>query len=1613
MKTKKLSLVLLPIFLVGIGYFVFSNKPIQASEDQDTSTFSSVDIQNKENLEESKVQNIQLPLNSEPISNSNDEITSEEKEKNDVTFVLPEGYQFADGSNSTTVSVESGQKLTDEMLPVVEIDAQTQRFEGWSLNGEILTKEQLLKMNVSEGILLTAVVKTKVSGRAAKSLNTSIQPIIAGADQSKLIVIPDPSGGGANYKEYASTDAGMKTALADLYANGNGGEFVMYIGTNFTAATATTAKVIPASVTAANATFYALQGKVSSLVLTGHATDPINNNTTAVSGQKTLTLQGAFHLGTNLAIRNLNYNGSNLFMNGNSLDLNGGSYGNGWNVYGGSDTTDVTGSPTITINSTGSGTWTFYGGSSNGGTLTGNASVIMNNTSGNINTVSGGAYLGTINGNASLTINNTSGTVSNIYAAGQGTGTSATANVTGNVNTVVNAPSGTGLQLDTVRGGVRYGKISGTITTTLSGYGRWTGLSGQFTGGSEYGDIGSDKSKTAITTNFDTSNFTSGRTLFEGGNRYRGIITGSIDSQVKAGAYNKGSVQSVSGAGGYNIDTLSQASIGAGNTTTYDAYSPEQRANIAENAATFRVYGDVSTKIISGVVSDDTDFGYTRAAGFGGYIAGNTTVTVGTLNTDGTTGGAGLAYSQATSPTNDFSYSTTAKSRGYVTGWDIVGGGGTPGGLWRIYIKGDTKTVVNNAVARWTYGGSFSGVTEGNTSHTLNAGILDTLEGAGYDGQRVFGNSQATVNNGQVDWFLSGGGWDDDKIVGNVGVSVYEGFINASMGASYGASGGHVITGNSNNIIYGGNFSGTPRAGNNAFSGGITNNGTLQGNANLTIDLRNYNGEFKLPTGTSISGGVPYNVGTNLGTDTNNTITLNIYTKPGTDALNGANIYGDGGSTAGNTKSGKIIMNIDAPGSSIGNLYATNYSNISSGKLLRDVSANVQRAASINGISGGSSGDNFTTAIATASTNNAKFTFGASVRSNENQTAPIDVTGTGVVNFTNLIVKNQTVVTASGGNILNGRSATAANHGATYSGFGDILLTEGSGIGVSTATNYISGGALTIQGESKIISAPGTGKINISDFIIPDKEVDRLTWIKTTSNDSAAMVASTGTWFGSNSAYQVLTINPTAANAAKVTPIVFKGIEQSTGKTFIGDSDTTKGANGYGIAIPGSTIDYEVTNPVKDGTGDIKHNVSQVKVNNTPLTLAVWGSEVAGTPVQKGRLVIPTSSGVLPTLTFTPETATTGSWLYNATIATTKVGTTDNVIPQQTNSNPVNWKSPSGDYSYTVKVRYSNQVELSVRNVILKESEAALVANKTDVNHYTEVKGRPFLTDDIDENKITDIKKPISAGQVSRMVQVNYTAGTTAANKLSKTANIIIVKDTASVSTNRYVAVYAEDAELKLEQANGLTNQQALESQYTKAVAILAEGIQRSPDSDVATFTEIKNTTSDQLPKSVGIDYSYSSNGDTASKKITVQVVGILEILEVPTSMEFGEQVISNKEQTVWPTINGNLTVSDTRGSGRQPWSMRVKELTPLTNGTYTLASALKYLDGGVEQTISSSDIVIETYSPTADGTRVLTDSWGETKNKGIKLVVPVKNQRIGSYSGTLSWSLVDAPGND
>ena len=1589
----------------------------KTSEEQSMSSSDPVvsSIDSLEETNETEVQASSEPASTDSSTGATDtassetEASSEAAEEVQVTFLTDTEHLFATGETRTQISKNKGEALKESELPVFEDDTA---FEGWSLDGTVYTSQALTELILTENQTLTAVFKPTVKARAAdiSLAEQSIKEIIAEADKTKVIAVPSPAGDGSAYAEYTNSAEGIRQALFDMYQNGNGQEFALYVGSggSLSLPTNLTSKTIPATVDNTNMTFYALQGKVSRLIITGHSDDPITDATTLTTGSRTVALGTDIYFGSHVVIRNLNYSGTRMYMNGYSLSLNGGSTGNGLAIYGGSNNGDLSGNPTITLNATGSGTWNIYGGNQNGGTLTGNTAIVVNNTVGNISTIAGGANIGTIDGNTSVTINRLNGTLGSYYGGGLGTNASNTANVTGNVETTIQTTNAS-FRLSTFAGGVQYGNINGTIRSTISGAGGWSGISNRFVGGSFYGNIGSDRSKDAIVTNLDASSYSTGRSEFEGGNRNTGTITGNIVNTVKAGpSASVGGIGDFNGGGGNNVSTLTQSSMGASNTTTYDNYTPEQRAALAEVAASFKVYGDITSHLVSGSFSNGAI--YSTAAGRGGYVEGNTTIEVGTITSDGSPGGDGIAYT-GSRPTN-LDYSTSNKTRGYSSGWDIVGGGGYPGTAWDIYIKGNTKTILNNTVARWTYGGSFSGVIEGNSSNTLNSGIVDTLEGTGYTGRRVYGDGRTTVNNGQVDWFLSGGGWDDLLVTGNVAVTVYDGVINASLGASYGVASSHTINGNSDNRVFGGNFSGTPRTGSNGFSGGVTNNGRLLGNASLTLDLRNYDGEFALPSGTNISGGNPFNSTNIVGTDSSNTITLNIYTKPGSDALNGATIYGDGGRTASNTRSGKIYMNIQAEGSSIGNLYTTYYSNISSSQILRDVEMRLQGAKSINGISGGNASDNFTNTIVANSSNQVKMNFGENVDGTASyQTDPIAVTGLGIVNFTELNVTNGIKLMANGGDIKNGRSATAANHATTYHQFGDIHLSKDAGIGITSATNLISGAKLTVEDKGTIESPPGTGRINLSDFATPDTDKDHLMWLKTTTNDAGSRVNSQGTWFGAVSAYQVLTINPTAANAAAITPINFSGIEKATGKTFIGDNDVTNAANGYGIAIPGSIINYEVETPgVANGIGAISHDVTAVKENNTPLTLQAWGTEQAGTQVQKGRLLIPYTVTQLPTLTFTPETQTSGSWVYAGQIKSSKLDSTDQQLTEQPDSEPVDWTSPDGEYSYDISVRYSNKAEVQARNVILTEQEAQSLTKEQAVT-YLEASGRPFFKDTLTDEVLAAIQEPLETA-VYRKQAITFSVGENDQNQAETTVNLVVVKNESVISADRQFAVYAKDVRLTLPEATALTDEAAL-ADYTQATTIFADNRANVPPTvDPQAFAAIQQATEAELLKNVSTAYHYEAGSQRAEKVVNVAVAGELILSSVPTDFDFGQQKVATETQDYWPTITGELAVKDTRGSERSPWRLTVKEQQPLTDGTDQLTDVFRFVTNGQEQMITSGEMIIEETELTENGTYVVNQHWGESQNEGIKLTVPVEQQKVGDYQGTLSWQLVSAPGN-
>lgn len=1495
----------------------------KTSEEQSMSSSDPVvsSIDSLEETNETEVQASSEPASTDSSTGATDtassetEASSEAAEEVQVTFLTDTEHLFATGETRTQISKNKGEALKESELPVFEDDTA---FEGWSLDGTVYTSQALTELILTENQTLTAVFKPTVKARAAdiSLAEQSIKEIIAEADKTKVIAVPSPAGDGSAYAEYTNSAEGIRQALFDMYQNGNGQEFALYVGSggSLSLPTNLTSKTIPATVDNTNMTFYALQGKVSRLIITGHSDDPITDATTLTTGSRTVALGTDIYFGSDVVIRNLNYSGTRMYMNGYSLSLNGGSTGNGLAIYGGSNNGDLSGNPTITLNATGSGTWNIYGGNQNGGTLTGNTAIVVNNTVGNISTIAGGANIGTIDGNTSVTINRLNGTLSNYYGGGVGTITSNTANVTGNVATVFQTTN-TNFRLGTYYGGVQYGNIGGTVNNTLTGVGGWTGTGLNYYGGSREGNIGLTREQTAITNQVDTSAYSTGAAYFIGANRTNGTITGSIENTIKAGDYNQGSFNRVDGGAGMDV---SVTSLQTGSDSVYDAMTPDDRRAYAETTARFKVYGDITTKILEGCVSYGGDnLSYTRAAGYGGFIDGNTTVEVGVLNDSRTVGGPGFVYSYGgRSYKNGVAYSNSLNSRANGVGtFDIVGGGGTNG-------------------------------------------------------------------------------------------------VQATNLYIYGYFSGHTINGNSDNRIYGGDFSGTPRTGPSAFSGGITNAGSLLGDAQLTIDLRNYDGEFKLPSGTNISGGNPFNSTNIVGTDSSNTITLNIYTKPGSDALNGATIYGDGGRTASNTRSGKIYMNIQAEGSSIGNLYTTYYSNISSSQILRDVEMRLQGAKSINGISGGNASDNFTNTIVANSSNQVKMNFGENVDGTASyQTDPIAVTGLGIVNFTELNVTNGIKLMANGGDIKNGRSATAANHATTYHQFGDIHLSKDAGIGITSATNLISGAKLTVEDKGTIESPPGTGRINLSDFATPDTDKDHLTWLKTTTNDAGSRVNSQGTWFGAVSAYQVLTINPTAANAAAITPINFSGIEKATGKTFIGDNDVTNSANGYGIAIPGSIINYEVETPgVANGIGAISHNVTAVKENNTPLTLQAWGTEQAGTQVQKGRLLIPYTVTELPTLTFTPETQTSGSWVYAGQIKSSKLDSTEQQLTEQPDSEPVDWTSPDGEYSYDISVRYSNKAKVQARNVILTEQEAQSLTKEQAVT-YLEASGRPFFKDTLTDEVLAAIQEPLETA-VYRKQAITFSVGENDQNQAETTVNLVVVKNESVISADRQFAVYAKDVRLTLPEATALTDEAAL-ADYTQATTIFADNRANVPPTvDPQAFAAIQQATEAELLKNVSTAYHYEAGSQRAEKVVNVAVAGELILSSVPTDFDFGQQKVATETQDYWPTITGELAVKDTRGSERSPWRLTVKEQQPLTDGTDQLTDVFRFVTNGQEQMITSGEMIIEETELTENGTYVVNQHWGESQNEGIKLTVPVEQQKVGDYQGTLSWQLVSAPGN-
>lgn len=165
------------------------------------------------------------------------------------------------------------------------------------------------------------------------------------------------------------------------------------------------------------------------------------------------------------------------------------------------------------------------------------------------------------------------------------------------------------------------------------------------------------------------------------------------------------------------------------------------------------------------------------------------------------------------------------------------------------------------------------------------------------------------------------------------------------------------------------------------------------------------------------------------------------------------------------------------------------------------------------------------------------------------------------------------------------------------------------------------------------------------------------------------------------------------------------------------------------------------------------------------------------------------------------------------------------------------------------------------------------------------------------------------------------------------------------------------------------------------------------------------NTIGNINPKN---DLTYRDATFKAATKATV--VGTLSLVSVPDGLEFGDHQVSNKTEDYRPTISGDLVVSDTRGGAKKPWRLTLSQSEELKNGSISLNDALYYTSQLGEKQITTATQIVESGAFNSDGSKNISADW--QGNNGFKLTVPVEKQRVGDYSGKLSWQLEDVPGN-
>lgn len=260
--------------------------------------------------------------------------------------------------------------------------------------------------------------------------------------------------------------------------------------------------------------------------------------------------------------------------------------------------------------------------------------------------------------------------------------------------------------------------------------------------------------------------------------------------------------------------------------------------------------------------------------------------------------------------------------------------------------------------------------------------------------------------------------------------------------------------------------------------------------------------------------------------------------------------------------------------------------------------------------------------------------------------------------------------------------------------------------------------------------------------------------------------------------------------------------------------------------------------------------------------------------------------------------------------------------------------------------------------------------------------------------------------------------------KVNKEKLLTTISNTAKASgTDDIEAVFERES-------NTVTTDTVLDTSLTVHFVDLDGNVLNDPiviDSSVNASIDLTKNTDVQkvITKLTATDYQLMSSPNPSTIVISGKgdhaiytFDGVLKIISAPKSIDFGSLKVSSNVQTVDdPTIDGDLTVSDTRSKQTIGWVLSAKVTKPMTNDVtgMVMPNALKYNSNNGQNSVVLSGDDLPIQNGTSKGSVNISSDWGTTDDSnGVKLMYNPASMNsgnaLGDFTGTIQWTLSEVP---